>query len=119
MKSLDGLWTVEGVSFEAADEGGVLMLTHGQVLGGGNRFYCIGTYRQHGGIVEIDIRSFHFHGSAYSPVFGGKPDYHLHLRGRVLTEVIEGAVERVDELTVQVPFRMIWRAPLPQGTVAK
>jgi hypothetical protein len=108
MQSVDGLWTVEGTSAD----GGILVLCRGRVLGGGNRYYAVGTYTLRGGTIEIEARAYHFHGPAHSPLAGTRPDFHLHFRGQVLTELIEGHVDRTEDRAVRVPFKLIWRAPL-------
>jgi hypothetical protein len=113
MQRIDGLWTVEGLSLEGATSGGVLVFCHGQVFGGGDRYYCIGTYSLSGAFIDIEARIFHFHGAVHSRVAGNKPDFHLHFRGGVLTEVIEGQVNRADDHEVNAPLKLIWRAPLP------
>lgn len=112
MESIDGLWTAEGMSLDGASSGGILVFCRGQVFGGGDRYYCIGSYKL-GAVVEIEARVFHFHGSVHSRIAGMKPDFHLHFRGRVLTELIEGYVSRADDMEVKMPFKLIWRAPLP------
>jgi hypothetical protein len=113
VQSIDGLWTVEGLSLESGTSGGVLVLCRGQVLGGGDRYYCVGSFKRNGAIVEIDARVYHFHGAVHSRVAGTKPDFHIHFRGRLLTEVIEGQVHRADDRDVKLPFQLVWRAPLP------
>jgi hypothetical protein len=112
MKEIDGLWTVEGLPLEVASSGGVLVFCRGHVLGGGDRFYCIGAYSWKAALLEIEVRVFHFLGAVHSGVAGSKPDFHLHFRGRVLTEVIEGQVNYVDDHKAAAPLKLIWRAPL-------
>jgi hypothetical protein len=112
MQNIDGLWTVEGLPLEVASSGGILVFCRGQVLGGGDRYYCIGAYSLKITLLEMEVRVFHFLGAVYSGVAGNKPDFHLHFRGAVLTELIEGHVNSVDDRAAKVPLKLVWRAPL-------
>ena|SRR5690348_2228805 len=111
MQRIDGLWTVEGISLDTATSAGVLVLCCGQVVGGGERYYCVGSYKAKRAIVEIDVKFYHYHGAVHSPVAGARPDFQIRFRGRVLTELIEGNARCADG-AVSVPFRLVWRAPL-------
>lgn len=114
MEKIDGLWTVEGLPLENATTGGILVFCRGQVLGGGDRYYCVGDYFLKATLLEIKVRAFHFIGAVHSGMAGSKPDFHLHFHGRVLTELIEGYVISIgnNEYEVKAPLRLIWRAPL-------
>src|SRR5581483_6145921 len=97
MGKIDGLWTVEGLPLENASTGGILVFCRGQVLGGGDRYYCVGDYFLKATVLEINVRVFHFIGTVHSGMAGSKPDFHLYFRGRVLTELIEGYVNHIGD----------------------
>ncbi len=56
------------------------------------------------------IRSLDLGAASRAP---GDRIFHLHFRGRISTELIAGHVTRADEQEIRLPFRLIWRAPLP------
>ena len=66
--SLEGLWTSEIYGLFGWENTGVLILTNGQAMGGGNNHYSVGSYSETGGNVEISLQ-IEYHGTPRT-VFG-------------------------------------------------
>jgi hypothetical protein len=112
MLSVEGLWTVEAESVQGWVMSGVVVLRGDRLLGGGERYYCTGSYKLRGNIIEGEARLFYYHGPMTN-VFGlPSPDFRVSFKGRCFTELIEGELRRVGEAGVKLPFKFIWRAPL-------
>jgi hypothetical protein len=111
---VDGLWTVEGMTPEGWPLSGVMIFLRDQVYGGNDRYYCLGSYRFHGGVIEIDTHLYHYHGGTHSYVAGDAPDFRLHYRGRVMmgVEMITAEVSRAEYPYLRYPVTLLRRALL-------
>jgi hypothetical protein len=114
MTDVDGLWTAEGATLEGWPTSGIIMCFRNQVFGGGERYYCVGSYKLHGHTVEIDAHVHHYHGAAQSSLANSTPDFTVHYRGRVIagSEIIEGEVYRAENPDLKLPVQLVRRAPL-------
>jgi hypothetical protein len=111
---VDGLWTVEGATLEGWPISGAMVFFRMHVFGGNDRYYCLGSYRPQGHMIEIDTHLYHYHGATYSSVGGSAPDFVLHYRGRVMmgSEMIEAEVNRAESPYPKYPVKLLRRAPL-------
>jgi hypothetical protein len=116
MTRMEGLWTVEVDSVSGWSLGGVLVFEAGRILGGGDRYYCLGHYEEHGDKVRGEARCFHFHGPVFNAFGGTLLDFRITFSGRHAGEVFEGKVHSDHPATnpeMKLPFRLFWRADLP------
>jgi hypothetical protein len=109
-RSIEGLWTFEAISHDGWPAGGVVVLIGGRLLGGSNRYYYVGTYREHGYVFEGEARLFHFQGPALNAFGDTTPDYRVLFRGRRLSDVIDGEAYRPESPQTKRAFRLLWRA---------
>lgn len=78
---IEGLWTVKFISSLNLWGGGVIVLTEGnRILGGDAGYYYIGTYSVTGNQVKGDIDIIQFDPQIMS-VFGEISDFHLKFDG--------------------------------------
>ncbi len=110
-RSIEGLWTFEAVSINGWPVGGAVVLIGGRLLGGGNQFYYVGSYRERGHVFEGEARLSHFTGPAVNAFGDTTPDYRVLFRGRRMSDVIDGEAYRPESPQVKRAFRLLWRAP--------
>jgi hypothetical protein len=111
-RGIEGLWTFEALSADGWPVGGAVVLIGGRLLGGGNRYYYVGSYRErdHGRVFEGEARLFHFHGPTVDAFGSTSPDFRVPFRGHRLSDLIEGEAYRPESPQLRRAFRLCWRA---------
>ncbi len=110
--SLEGLWTSEIYGLFGWENTGVLILTNGQTMGGGNNHYSVGSYSEVGNNVEISLQ-IEFHGTPKTVFGAAENQLSISLKGKRDDSMIEGEVCRTDKRELSLPFRLIRRADVP------
>ena len=110
--SIEGIWTGEVHGPYGWEESGVYVLQNGQIMGGNNRHFSIGTYTLSGNSYNADI-SVHYYGPPRA-IFGEKAkDFEISVKGEMSDGMIEAQVERRDRPQFAVEFHMTKRMDLP------
>ena len=110
--SLEGLWTSQIYGLFGWENTGVLILTNGQAMGGGNNHYSIGSYNDTGNNVEISLQ-VEYHGTPKTVFGAAENQLSISLTGKHDDNMIEGEVCRADKRDMSLPFRLIRRTDLP------
>ena len=110
--SLEGLWTSQIYGLFGWENTGVLILTNGQAMGGGNNHYSIGSYGEAENSVEISLQ-IEYHGTPKTVFGAAENQLTVVLEGKHDDNMIEGEVCRTDKPELSLPFRLIRRADLP------
>src|SRR5689334_14245851 len=96
MQNVEGLWTAEIKSLDGWTNGGVVVLDKGRMFGGGEHFYVVGRYDLHDRVFTGDAHCSHFNGPSVNAFGDTSPDFRLTLRGRWVSDFIEGEMHRPD-----------------------
>ena len=115
MKSVDGLWTAEFGTVNGWTSGGILILDKGRLFGGGDRYYCVGFFKLHEKRFSGEIMCHHFHGPTVDAFNTTLSDFNLSFRGRLMSDFIDGQMHHSDLPGQTLPFRLVWRATLPDS----
>lgn len=76
----EGLWVVQFAGMEGKD-GGVVVLTKGQVLGGDSAFTYVGTYQEHENGIQASVLVQNFN-PVVGNVLGVGGDFTLNLKAK-------------------------------------
>jgi hypothetical protein len=110
--SLEGLWTSQIYGLFGWDNTGVLILTNGKVIGGGNNHYSIGSYSEAGNTVEMSL-DIQYHGTPKTVFGAAERQLSVTLQGTHDDNLVEGEVCRMDKQDLSLAFRLVRRADLP------
>ncbi len=110
--SIDGIWTGEVYGPFGWDNRGVYILENGRIMGGDNRQYASGTYRQQGDKVTA-VFTAHYYGPPRA-VFGERREENtIELDGTVAEREINGVIRRPDSSRFDLQIRLTKRMDLP------
>jgi hypothetical protein len=115
MQSVDGLWSAEFGTLNGWTNGGVIMLDKGRLLGGGEHYYCVGRFDLRGHVFTAEARCSHFHGPTMNAFGHTLPIFYLTVKGRLVGDFIDGEMHQSDQPGQKLPFRLVWRAGLPDA----
>ena len=101
---IEGLWIVQ-YEGTAGNDGGVIVLVHGQVLGGDNAFVYTGTYQSNATTLSARVLVRNFNPSVGS-VLGIRGDFELTLRGTIQGEIIKGSASLVSREGPSLVFKL-------------
>ena len=119
--SVEGLWCFQTSSVAdptTYQDGGVVVLETGRVLGGDSAFAYVGDYEVSGSEIAARVRVYQWN-KAYGDietVFGMKGpdiDYVVHLRGKRDGDFIHGVIIPEQAPDAQLPIRMLFIQNLP------
>jgi len=110
--AIDGIWTSEVYGPFGWENHGVLVLERGRILGGGNRHYSFGQYRQSGETMEATLKVEYF--GPPRTMFGeANEEFELAIEGAIKDGVIEGSIRRPDKPQFDLQMRMTRRMDVP------
>lgn len=113
MQRVDGLWSAEFNTVNGWASGGVVILDRGRLLGGGDHYYCVGHFDLRGHVFAGEARCSHFHGPTVNAFGNTLPLFHVTIKGRLVGDFIDGEMHQSDQPGQVLPFRLVWRAELP------
>jgi hypothetical protein len=114
---IEGIWTGEVYGPFGWDNRGVFIIEAGRIVGGDNRQYSSGTYRQSGNEVKARI-TVHYYGPPRA-VFGElKEEITIELEGQISNHEIDGIIRRPDKPQFDLQIRLTKRMDLPQARAA-
>jgi hypothetical protein len=114
---IEGIWTGEVYGPFGWDNRGVFILEGGRIVGGDNRQYSSGTYRQSGNEVKARM-TVHYYGPPRA-VFGeAKEEITIELEGTVSNHEINGVIRRPDKPQFDLQIRLTKRMDLPEARAA-
>ncbi len=110
--SLEGIWTGEVYGAFGWDTRGVFILQSGQVMGGDNRQYSMGTYNLDGDTFKA-VLAVHYYGPPRTVYGEASEEFTTHVEGTLKNGVVEGLIGRPDRPEYDLQFRMTRRMDLP------
>ena len=111
--SFEGIWTGEVYGPFGWDTRGVFILQSGQVMGGDNRQYTMGTYSLDGDAFTAEL-AVHYYGPPRTVYGEASEAFSTHVRGTLKNGVVEGLIGRPDRPEFDLQFRMTRRMDLPE-----
>jgi hypothetical protein len=110
---IEGIWTGEVYGPFGWDNRGVFIVEGGRIIGGDNRQYSSGTYRQSGNELKARL-TVHYYGPPRA-VFGeAKEEITIDLEGEVSNHEINGVIRRPDRPQFDLQIRLTKRMDLPK-----
>lgn len=114
---IEGIWTGEVYGPFGWDNRGVFIVDGGRIVGGDNRQYSSGTYRQSGNEVKARM-TVHYYGPPRA-IFGeAKEEITIELEGTVSNHEINGFIRRPDKPQFDLEIRLTKRMELPEASAA-
>lgn len=108
---MDGIWTSEVYGPFGWENRGVFLLENGRIVGGDNRQYSIGTYRQDGDDLTAELLT-HYYGPPRT-VFGEtKEEFTTVITGTRKNGEINGTITRADKPQFDLQIRLTKRLEL-------
>ncbi len=112
--SIEGIWTGEVYGPFGWDNRGVFILENGRLIGGDNRQYSMGSYRQSGDRVEGTLL-IHYYGPPRT-VFGeAREEFTSEFEGVRDGDEINATIRRADKPMYDLQFRLTKRLDLPKA----
>jgi|ERR1700722_12873079 len=105
---IDGLWTVHYYGPQG-DGAGIVVLLKGQVYGGDNGFFYLGTYDEKGDTFrgKVSVKNFD---SAIPNVIGVVGDFDLLIEGKIQGDAINGTGALTAAPDAKIVVRLLRRA---------
>lgn len=111
--SIEGIWTGEVYGPFGWDNRGVFIIENGRIIGGDNRQYSMGSYRQSGDKVEGNLVT-HYYGPPRT-VFGeASEEFNSEFSGVRNGNEINATLRRADKPMYDLQFRLTKRLDLPK-----
>lgn len=112
--ALEGIWTMEIYGPFGWENRGVFIFEGGRIMGGDNRQYSSGTYRQTGDTVEARITT-HYYGPPRA-VFGEvREQFATEFSGRMKDGEIDGYIRQPQRPQFDLQVRLTRRMDLPHA----
>lgn len=100
------LWSLEFVSELSSESGGVVVLEDGNIIGGSNNYFYIGSYDLVDNTFNATIDIKHYQG-AYNPIFSDKDELIIKLDGEFHESemLLTGYVLEIPSLAIHVRLK--------------
>lgn len=113
--SVEGIWTGEVYGPFGWENRGVFLLEGGRIVGGDNRQYSIGTYKNSGDDVQAELL-VHYYGPPRT-VFGEtKEQFTTSIIAKLKDGEMHGTISRPDRPQFDLEIRLTKRLELPAAT---